>query len=212
MTVASSAHWQREESIHERVAGMITGIILASGFSRRMQTEKLLLDVDGTPMVERVIQAASASQLNEVVLVYQHEDIKRAGDKYHAKTVFNERADEGQSTSIKTGIKAASLETDGFMFLVGDQPFLNAETINTLIDAFNREHHSIIVPVYNGKRGNPVIFPATLKDDLLALTGDRGGRVLIETMAERVKLVTIEDERLGTDVDTEEDYERVRNR
>jgi molybdenum cofactor cytidylyltransferase len=146
------------------------------------------------------------------VLVYQYEDIKRIGNKYHAKTVFNERADEGQSTSIKTGIKAASLETDGFMFLVGDQPFLNAETINTLIDAFNREHHSIIVPVYNGKRGNPVIFPATLKDDLLALTGDRGGRVLIETMAERVKLVTIEDERLGTDVDTEEDYERVRNR
>jgi len=98
------------------------------------------------------------------------------------------------------------------MFLVGDQPFLNAATINTVIDAFNREHQSIIVPVYNGKRGNPVIFPATLKKNLLALTGDRGGRVLIETMAERVKLVTIGDERLGTDVDTEEDYERVRNR
>jgi len=191
---------------------MISGIILASGFSRRMKTEKLLLAVDGTPMVERVIQAARASLLDEVLLVYQNEDIKKAGEKHGIKTVYNECAAAGQSASIKIGIEAASPGTDGFMFLVGDQPFLNAAVINTVIDAFNREPHSITVPVYNGKRGNPVIFPATLKNNLLALEGDRGGRVIIETMPARVKLVTIEDERLGTDVDTEEDYKIIRNR
>jgi len=194
------------------MAGMITGIILASGFSRRMQAEKLLLAVDGTPMVERVIQAARASLLDEVVLVYQNENIKKAGEKYGIKTVFNERADAGQSASIKSGIAAASSGADGFMFLVGDQPFINAATINLLIAAFKQAPHDIIIPVYNGKRGNPVIFPATLKDALHTLKGDQGGRVLIEKMPERVKLVTIEDERLGIDVDTEEDYECARNR
>ena len=191
---------------------MITGIILASGFSRRMQAEKLLLAVDGTPMVERVIQAARASLLDEVVLVYQNADVKKAGEKYGIKTVFNERADEGQSASIKIGIEEASPETEGFMFLVGDQPFLNAATINLLIAAFKQAPHNIIIPVYNGKRGNPVIFPSTLKDELFALEGDRGGRVLIEKMPDRVSLVSIEDERLGIDVDTEEDYECARNR
>jgi len=191
---------------------MITGIILASGFSRRMKTEKLLLAVDGTPLVERVIQAARASLLDEVVFVYQNEDIKKAGEKYPIKTVYNKRADEGQSASIKIGIEAASSGADGFMFLVGDQPFLNSATINLLIAAFKKEPLNIIVPVYNGRRGNPVIFPSTLKDDLLTLEGDRGGRALIEKMPERVKLVTIEDKRLGIDVDTEEDYECDRNR
>ena len=191
---------------------MITGIILASGFSRRMQAEKLLLAVDETPMVERVIQAAGASLLDEVVLVYQNENIKKAGGKYGIKTVYNECAATGQSASIKSGIAAASSGADGFMFLVGDQPFINAATINLLIAAFKQDPLNIIAPVYNGRRGNPAIFPSTLKDDLLTVEGDQGGRALIEKMPERVKLVTIEDERMGIDVDTEEDYECVRNR
>jgi molybdenum cofactor cytidylyltransferase len=194
------------------MAGMIIGIILASGFSRRMHAEKLLLEVDGTPLVERVIQAAKASLLDEVVLVYQHEDIKKTGEKYPIKTVLNKNADEGQSASIKIGIEAANPGADGFMFLVGDQPFLNAATINLLIAAFKQEPHNIIAPVYNGRRGNPVIFPSTLKDDLLALKGDQGGRALIEKTPDRVSLVSIEDERLGIDVDTEEDFECIRNR
>jgi molybdenum cofactor cytidylyltransferase len=192
------------------MATIITGIILASGFSRRMQAEKLLLDIDGTPMVERVIQAARASLLDEVVLVYQNENIKKAGEKHCIKTVYNECADEGQSASIKIGIAAASSGADGFMFLVGDQPFINSATINLLIAAFNQAPHGIIIPVYNGRRGNPVIFPSILKDELLTLKGDRGGRALIEKMPGQVELVAIEDEQLGIDFDTEEDYERVR--
>jgi molybdenum cofactor cytidylyltransferase len=194
------------------MATMITGIILASGLSRRMPAEKLLLDIDGTPMAERVIQAARASLLDEVVLVYQNENIKKAGEKHGIKTVYNERADEGQSASIRIGIEAASPVTDGFMFLVGDQPFLNAATINLLIAAFNQDTHSIIAPVYNGRRGNPAIFPSTLKDDLLTVEGDQGGRALIEKMPERVKLINIEDERVGADVDTVEDYARIKDK
>ena len=191
---------------------MITGIILAAGFSRRMQTEKLLLVVDGTPMVERVIQAARESLLDEVVLVYQHEEVKRAGEKYHVKTVFNECADEGQSASIKIGLEAVNSGAEGFMFLVGDQPFINAVAINLLITAFKQHPQNIIIPVYNGRCGNPVLFPLTLKNDLLALEGDMGGRVLIEKMPDRIRLINIEDERVGADVDTEEDYKRISKR
>ena len=190
---------------------MISGIILASGFSKRMEQEKLLLPVGGVALVERVIQAAQASRLDEVILIYQKREIEKIGRKYGIKAVHNPRADEGQSAAIKLGIHTAQPETDAFMFMVGDQPFLNPSTINILIDTFQQDPHSIIVPVYNNTRGNPVLFPSAMKELLLALDGDRGGRVLIDSMPERVKLVSIDEEMLGTDIDTEEDYRKIKD-
>ena len=190
---------------------MISGIILASGFSKRMKQEKLLLPMGGIALVELVICAARASRLDEVILVYQKEEVEKIGRKYGIKAVHNPRADEGQSAAIKLGINAAHPETDAFMFMVGDQPFLNPATINILIDTFLQDPHSIIVPVYNGIRGNPVIFPSVMKELLLALDGDRGGRVLIEKMSDRVNLVAIIDVMSGADIDTLEDYRRIKD-
>jgi len=189
---------------------MISGIILASGFSKRMEQEKLLLPVDGIALVERVIRAARASRLDDIILIYQKEEIKNIGRKYGISTVYNGRAGEGQSAAIKLGINAAQPKTDAFMFMVGDQPFLTPSTINILMDTNKCDPHSIIVPVYNGIRGNPVLFPAAMKDLLLDLDGDRGGRVLIEKMPDRVNLVSIDEEMLGTDVNTAEDYFRIK--
>jgi molybdenum cofactor cytidylyltransferase len=189
---------------------MISGIILASGFSKRMEQEKLLLPVGGVVLVERVIRAAKASHLDDVILIYQKKEIEMIGRKYGITAVFNSRAEEGQSAAIKLGINTAHPKTDAFIFMVGDQPFLNPSTINILIDTFQQDPHSIIVPVYNGIRGNPVLFPSALKKELLVLDGDRGGRVLIEAIPERVNLVSIDDEMSGTDIDTREDYLRIK--
>ena len=185
---------------------MITGIILASGFSRRIDKDKLLFEVEGIPLVERVIKAAKSSNIDRLVLIYQRNEIKELAYKHGIKAVHNPYADEGQSAAVKTGVKSSHPDTDGFIFFVGDQPFLNPSTINKLIDEFQKEKDTIVVPLYNGKRGNPVIFPSTLKEDLLRLDGDCGGRKIIEEKEERVKLVTIENGIEGKDIDTEEDY------
>jgi molybdenum cofactor cytidylyltransferase len=185
---------------------MISGIILASGFSKRMEQEKLLLPIGGIPLVERVLRAAQASRLDDIILIYQKEAIQNIGRKYGITTVHNGQAVEGQSAAVKLGINRAHPKTDAFMFMVGDQPFLNPSTINILIDTFQQDPHSIIVPVYNGIRGNPVLFPSAMKELLLALDGDQGGRVLIEKMPERVNLVSIDEEMSGIDIDTAEDY------
>ncbi|MCX5901954.1 MAG: molybdenum cofactor cytidylyltransferase [Proteobacteria bacterium] len=189
---------------------MISGIILASGFSKRMEQEKLLLPVNGIALVERVIRAARASRLDEVILIYQKEEIEKIGRKYGITSVYNGRAEEGQSAAIKLGINSAHPKTDAFMFMVGDQPFLNPATIDILIDTFQQDPHSIIVPVYNNTRGNPALFPSSMKELLLALDGDRGGRVLIEKMPDRVNLVSIDEKMSGADIDTEEDYRRIK--
>ncbi|MBU4035998.1 MAG: NTP transferase domain-containing protein, partial [Proteobacteria bacterium] len=68
---------------------------------------------------------------------------------------------------------------------------------------------NIIVPVYNGKRGSPVIFPAKLKDELLTLAGDSGGRIIVERHKEELKLIEIENPDTGIDIDTQEEYEKI---
>jgi molybdenum cofactor cytidylyltransferase len=189
---------------------MISGIILASGFSKRMEQEKLLLPVGGVALVERVLRAARASRLDDFILIYQKEEIGKIGIKYGVTTMYNGRAAEGQSAAVKLGIQAANPKTAGYMFMVGDQPFLTASTINLLLDTFLQDPRSIILPVYNGIRGNPVLFPASLKKQLLELTGDQGGRVLIDAMPDRVNLVSIDDGTAGADIDTAEDYRNIR--
>ena len=188
---------------------MITGIILASGFSKRMARDKLLLEVGGLPVIERILRAAKSSLLDDVILVYQNAKVRAIAENYQVRTVYNDSAHEGQSTAVKLGVRESHPDTDAFMFLVGDQPFLDPATINILIDQFTKNQQSIIVPVYNGKRGNPVIFPALFKDDLLAIEGDTGGRGIIQRMTDRVKPVPIMDSRAGLDIDTQEEYEKI---
>ena len=188
---------------------MMTGIILASGFSRRMGKEKLLLKVNGIPMIERVIMAAQSSHLDELIIIYQRDEIRDLAKEHVAKAVYNQHADEGQSAAVKLGIQSSHPDTEGFMFLVGDQPYLDPSTINKLIALFKRDRTSIVVPLYNGAMGNPVIFPATAKKDLLLLKGDCGGRRLIERMRDIVKLVEIEKSIVGMHIDTEEEYKNI---
>ncbi len=188
---------------------MITGIILASGLAKRMQREKLLLDVGGMLMVERVISAAAGSKLDEVILIYRRDEIREIAKHYSIRSVYNGKSQEGQSAAMKLGIAMSGPDTDAFMFLVGDQPFLNIKTINTLIECFKQGDSPIVAPLYQGRRGNPVIFSSALKQDLLGIEGDRGGRMLIERMPEKVKLVPIEESIEGLDVDTPEVYNSV---
>lgn len=188
---------------------MVSGIILASGFSKRMKKEKLLLPLCGIPIVEHVIRAANSSHLDEVILIYRNESVKEIGTKYPDKMAYNDHADKGQSAAVKLGISLANKETDAFMFLVGDQPFLSKTVINILIDIFKDYPDNIIVPVYNGKKGSPVIFPVKFKYELLALTGDTGGRIIIENHKEEVKLVEIENTDAGIDIDNQEEYEKI---
>ncbi|AOT69937.1 molybdenum cofactor cytidylyltransferase [Geosporobacter ferrireducens] len=191
---------------------MVTGIILAAGFSKRMGTEKLLLPVGGIPMIERVIQAVVDGGLEEIIFVYRRQEIKALADQYNLKTVYNKMAEEGQSTSVRAGLEAASQKSEGYLFFVGDQVFLTASVIHQLMTAFKQNPQAIVVPVYKEKRGNPVLFPQKLRRELMRIEGDQGGRMLIEKYRKSVIWVPIEIENAEMDVDTVEGYEAVFNR
>ncbi|MBU5437183.1 nucleotidyltransferase family protein [Tissierella sp. MSJ-40] len=186
---------------------MIVGIILASGYSKRMGKDKLLIEVEGRRIIEWVIKACYESKLDKTILVYRTKEVKELGNKYGIKTIYNSTAYLGQSEGLKLGI--GKEKADAYMFLMGDQPFIRTEYINLLIEEHEKEKSKIIIPYYNGKKGTPTIFPSLFKEELMKVKGDKGGREIIEEYGFWVKKVYINDEKAGLDIDTEFDLERI---
>lgn len=187
----------------------MTAVILAAGLSRRFQGKKLLMKIDGKPMVIHVADLVSAMGFEQKVFVYSDEEVFNAVQENCERAsdftfIYNKRAEEGLSTSIRVALN--SNVSDGIIFFVGDQPFINETTVNRLIEAFYQKKGSIIVPVYGGSRGNPVIFSKRWADRLKNLKGDMGGRLIIRENQDEVWEVQIEDSRIGRDIDTKEEY------
>ena len=187
---------------------MLTAIILASGFSRRMGQNKLLLKYRGKSMIEHAIETILQCDFSEVILVAREEEIIEIGSRNGLKVIKNENAVKGISESIKLGVMHAK-ETEGYMFFTADQPFLRIDTIKEIAMEFRENSAYIIVPRCDGKRGSPVIFPNSFKKDFLKLEGDVGGKVIINKNLDKVKFVEIQDSRNLFDIDTNENYENI---
>lgn len=188
---------------------MISGIIFASGFSKRMGQDKLLIELGGQKIIERVIKSAVNSKLDRLVIVYRKEELKKIAEDYDIEGILNEKANLGQSESMRLAIKNIEDKSD-FMFIMGDQPFISSDLINQLIDEYKKTDNGIVVPYYNLKRGMPSIMSWTYRDELLNIKGDRGGRDLIERYPRDVKFLYFKDEKLGIDIDSLEDLERIK--
>lgn len=184
---------------------MVAAIILASGYSRRMGENKLLLKYRDKYIIEYVMEAVTSCNFKSVLLVGKDENVLNLANNKGIKTLRNIEAHLGQSQSIKLGIKNSSDE-EGYMFFTGDQPFIDKHTINLLLNEFYKYNDKIIVPRFKGRRGSPVIFSKGFSDELLALEGDKGGSVVINNNLERVRFVEIENPMALTDIDTKEDY------
>ncbi|MEG2934972.1 MAG: molybdenum cofactor cytidylyltransferase [Clostridium sp.] len=189
---------------------MVSGIIMASGLSVRMGNCKLLMDYKNKPMIQWVMEAVKESSLSPKLVVTGNEEIKELAQRVNLTVVINEKGNLGQSQSIKLGV-LNSEEADGYAFIPGDQPFISSSFINVLIQEFEKAQDKIIVPVFQGTRGNPVIFPKTFREELLNLQGDVGGRVLLKKYKEYIQFVDIEEGKLLLDIDTKEEYERLIN-
>lgn len=187
---------------------MVTAIILASGYSRRMGRNKLLLQYKGKMLIEHTIEVIKQGCFLEVAIVAREEEVIKIGKRNGLKVIKNKNAVKGISESVKLGVTHTT-ETDGYMFFTADQPFLDKDTINGLIYEFKEASGYIIVPRCDGRRGNPVIFPYTFKEDFLKLEGDVGGKIIINKNLDKVKFVEIHDSTKLFDIDTNGNYEYI---
>lgn len=197
-------------------------IILAAGTSSRMSDgrNKLLLPLQQKPVLVHVIKAALGSRAAPVVLVLGHQAAEvRAHippDTQEKSFLLVENLDYalGQSTSMQAGLRAlrSTRSTDGpssAIFLLGDQPMITSLLIDSLIELHERSNKRIVLPLYAGKRGNPVLFALDLAPELLQVSGDEGGRSVLKHHQEDIAVLELSEEAMNFDVDTWEAYQQV---
>ncbi|MCD6436016.1 MAG: nucleotidyltransferase family protein, partial [Clostridiales bacterium] len=167
---------------------MLTAIILASGYSKRFNKNKLLIKINDRPLVEITLQEVCDSNFDEVILIYREDEVKEIGLNYDVFMAYNKNAHLGMSEAVKIGVSLANDKADGYMFFVADQPFLSHKVINEIIDDFYLDKSSILIPVYDAHKCNPVCFPRKYYDELLSISGDEGGRQIISKVKEGKRL------------------------
>ncbi len=183
-------------------------VLMAAGFGRRFGDNKLTqATADGLPLIECALAAIPADKLSRVVVVTQYPQVEELAKKYGFPSLFNSHPERGQSESIRIGL-AALQDCDAVLFQVADQPKLQKETVAQLID-FAEQHPDRIVGLgHNGRRGNPCLFPARFFPELMALTGDHGGRSVILAHEEDLLLMEVPSTQL-IDIDTPEQLEKL---
>lgn len=187
----------------------VGAIILAAGSGTRMAgPQKLLLDLDGTPMVKHVVQAASEGGCHQTVVVYSSEDVKAAvgGD---AELVHNPHARTGMASSLQAGLRAMRPEIEAAVVLLGDQPLVGSRTVAALLRAWRREGSRPAVAVSQGQRewAPPVVLARDLWEQLFALKGDAGARQVLQGHPELIDLVPAPGR--ADDIDTPDDYAKI---
>ena len=189
---------------------MITAILMASGLSSRFGDNKLIEKINGKFIFQYTIEQIILSKIDKLIVVCNNKIIVDYCIKNNIAYTINNNSEIGQSQSIKLGVLNSHKSSD-YMFFVADQPLLQLEVINTLIDEFIKTKKQFItIPVNNEKKGNPKIFPNKYRKNLLNLYGDFGGRSIIKDNLEKILEVTINDDKSFLDVDTKNDFKIIK--
>lgn len=189
----------------------MAAVVLAAGKSERMGVNKLLLEVAGRTILERLLDATDNSRVDEVFVVLGHrsEALRPRVEAHRAEVVLNPDYEEGMTSSFKAGLRKVSAEA-AFLVL-GDQLGLEAGLLDVMAETMASDPDALIVsPVHGGRRGHPVLFRRTLFPEILDLSVDETLRDVVHRhegshrMVEGSIWCTI-------DIDTPEEFERAKN-
>ena len=184
------------------------GVVLAAGASTRMGSPKQLLDVGGRPLLERIVAAACASRLDEVVVVLgaEAERIRDAVELGRARVIINEKYADGMSTSLRAGIGSLGEDVARAVVILGDQPDVDASLINRLLDAQQSSGLPAAAFDFDGLLHPPVVLDRTLWPVTDKLRGDVGLRQLLRDNPSQIARVAVtRPSRHPVDIDTAED-------
>lgn len=190
---------------------MIAGVVLAAGASSRLGRPKQLLPFRGRPLLEQTLARVVAARLDEVVVVLGGgaAAILDAIELHGARPVINPDYLAGQSTSLKAGLAAVEDRAEAVVFILGDQPLQSVAVIDALVATYLDSGGPIVVPVYGGARGNPVLFASVTYPLLHGLAGDQGARPLLRSHAHLVREAPVAEPAPPADIDTWDDYRAI---
>ncbi len=194
---------------------LVHAIVLAAGQSRRMgETNKLLVQLDGMALVRHVVEAAGASRVCGITVVsgFQAQGVVDALKGLDVDYCHNSDFADGMASSLRCGIKSVPHDCAGAIILLGDMPRITGTMINGMLDEFEHAQHSAIIQATDhGCGGNPVVWPVKYFDQLKQISGDAGGRHLIDENVEKIIAVEL-GEAARLDVDTPEMLGRLKQR
>jgi molybdenum cofactor cytidylyltransferase len=160
---------------------MLAAVILSGGASSRMGSPKALLPYQGRPFLEHLLEVTSHRNIGvrRVVLGALAEPIAKAINLKADEIVINEDWEKGQLSSIQAALRSLPPGTEGMLLCLIDHPLISNSLVQDLIEQFYQSKKSIVLPVYEGRRGHPVIFAAALYDELLRAPLETGARAVV---------------------------------
>jgi len=190
----------------------VAAVLLAAGTSTRMGAFKQLLPYRGSTIVQTCVQTLRASSADAVFVVVGHrsDEVRRVLVDEPVTIVDNTEYLDGMSSSVKAGMLAVGDSFDAVMICLCDQPHLAVSVIDAVLDAYRRSRRPIVVPQYAGDTGHPAIFDLSLRAEILAVDPTTGLRSV--TYDHRADTLRVPVDTVGVldDMDTTEDYERLR--
>ncbi len=193
---------------NQRDMSGIWAIVLAAGESRRMGSPKMLLPFKGSSMIERVIMNISGSEVNSIIVVVGalKEPLEELLDKLSVKHCYNDKYMEGMLSSVKCGFRNLPLDVEAVLVFQGDQPLISSSIINRVIEAFRSSDKGILMPVYKGRRGHPLLIDKKYISEIEKLDAGEGLRSLAYRFSDNVLEVETDDPDILRDFDTLEEY------
>ena len=190
---------------------LVSAVILAAGTSSRMGSQKQLLRLGSKTLLEHTLDSVQASNIHEIVVVLGSaaESIRTLIAHEKIKVVVNEAFQEGMGTSLQRGLAALDPQAAATLVVLADQPLVKTATINRLIDEYRQHKPQILIPLYRGFRGNPVLLDRSVFPEIAALNGDTGCRAIFGDHLENIRRLAVDDPGILLDADRPADLAKL---
>jgi len=188
---------------------MINGIILAAGESKRMGSPKALLAFEGKTFLEHIISVLKRCPLDTITVVLgaDAKTIRESVNLTQTNVVVNSNYEEGQLSSLIAGLDSLPARSEAVVVCLVDMPFVTEQIVSAIVRTFKETHPSIVVPVYEGRRGHPVLFSKSVYEELRNAPPDQGARWVVNADVSRIRHVEVPDEGVVITINTPDDYE-----
>jgi molybdenum cofactor cytidylyltransferase len=190
---------------------MVSGIILAAGESTRMGSPKALLKIGDKSFAQQIVDTLIASRVLDIVLVLgaDAEPIQEQLNWFKGKTVINKEWEKGQLSSVLLGLRAVEQQDlHGVLIWPVDRPLASRHVVVGMLHQFWTKHKQIVVPIYKGRRGHPVLFGKELFHDLERAPMELGARSVLQARPDDVLEYQTDEEGVVINIDSPEDYEK----
>src|SRR5262249_35458281 len=189
-------------------ASEVSAVVLAAGMSRRMGTPKQLLRIEGKTVLERTAAIVRASNAKEIGLVlgFAADTVEKEIPTGNIKVVRNPDYEQGMGTSLRAGLAAVNPAATAAIIVLADQPFVQPATLNQLIECHRTRRPQIVIPMFRGFRGNPVLLDRSAFAEVRELSGDVGCRAIFGKHTENIYKLPMDDPGILLDIDSREDF------